>query len=155
MKPDDQLRSAWNCVAVNAIIDAGVVEDPSISRQSLHESVCHRASVKIGMDKSDNQRQRADDMQLADDVKLNVPEPGCRFSAAVKVGMNHISRQRDVIPDARMWSSSALAPSMTVGQSVNLRKRARLLTFRSQAKKILNGKPPSLIEVRKLPLLKP
>ena len=48
----------------------------------------------IGMDKSDNQRQRADDMQLADDVRLNVPKPGCRFSAAVTVGMNHISRQR-------------------------------------------------------------
>ena len=94
MNPDDQPRSARNRVTVNAIIEAGVVEDPSISRQSLDESVGHGASVMIGMDKSDNQRQRADDMQLADDVRLNVPKPGCRFSAAVTVGMNHISRQR-------------------------------------------------------------
>ncbi len=47
----------------------------------------------IGVDESDNQRERADDVQLADDIALIVPEAGRRFGAGVSMGMDHISRK--------------------------------------------------------------
>ena len=139
MNPDNQPQMSRNCVAVCAVIDAGVEKDPPISSQALDKSIRHGASVVIGVNESDNQWQQADYVQLANDVTLYVPEPCRRFAAAVPVGMNHVSRQggRDArclniveehacaVKDRHFSEKCAAADVRVAGEMVNRHHESR------------------------------
>ena len=100
------------------------MKDPSISSQALDKSICHGASVVIRMYKSDTYWQRADDMQLEDDVTLDIPNLIVGSVLLYLCEWIIYPDNGDVMPDARIWSSSALAPSMTFGNPL-VREKGR------------------------------